>query len=301
MFSVGQPQVTPAPVLPPIRNWSAPVSKILTVTLLLLAAAALNHELREADSQFVEPPASLEQAPHPQLVEISSLGQLPATIDAILIRSLGDPGYDPVAPGTHPPLYFELMLATALDPRFEEIYSYGASILSIVRRDGPGAADLLERAHQQILQGRFASHAILLEIFRGYNALFETEQLETAINAFTTASRLPNSPPYITQLLQRLATREGRITIASRTLEALLKRSNDPKTQKSIEARAAQLEIAKRLAAVDDGFRAWLGRRRPTSDLFNRFRGQGHADLRWDEVRGQVETLAPREILKGIY
>ena len=304
-MSVTHSLTNSTPATPPDQKLVGRLSKILTViaTLGLLAAATglLNHALLGADTSFIEPPATLEQAPDPRLVEISSVGHLPTATDAILIRSLGDPAYDPVIPGTHPPLYFELMLATALDPAFEEVYTYGASILSIVRRDGPGAADLLERAHRLVEQGRFRSSALILEIFRGYNALFETNQLQTAIDAFTAASRLPQAPAYLGGLIENLSSRKGRILIASRTLESLLKRQNDPQTQMAIETRVSQLELAKRLSTVDETFKSWLGSRQGSQILFDRFRGQGHADLRWDEVRGQVETLAPREILKGIY
>ncbi len=283
------------------RISTAPLLKLLTVAALAAATALLGSKLRTSDTAWIEPPAHIEQELDPKLIEIASLGHLPSWVDAVLIRSFADPAYDPVLPGTHPPLYYELKLATALDPYFYELYYYGASILSIIRRDGAGAAELLERAHNQIQSGAFQEQGWQLELFRGYNALFELQDGATAAQAFETAARLPHSPPYIKTLAQSLTTPEGRYVAARRSFETLLKRKNDPETQRILEERNQALETSERLYKINQAFLEWLGKRKPDAQLFDRFRGSGYAELRWDEAQGRVETIAPRQELKGFY
>jgi len=284
-----------------VKTLNTTLLKVLTVLLALFAATSLDAWTIKLDTAFVEPPARLEQAPHPKLIEIASLGHTATWIDALLLRSLGDPAYDPVIPGTHPPLYFELMLATALDPDFVELYSYGASILSIVRRDGPGAAELLERAHQLIKQGKFLKNAAFLEIFRGYNALFETQDLRTAAAAFEAAAQFPGSPGYLKSLNLRLQTPEGRFEVAFRAFESLLTRKNDAETQRLLEERLASIRGAHRLYTVNEEFKRWLKSKKPSPELFARFKGAGYGDLRWDAERAQVETQIAREPIPGFY
>jgi hypothetical protein len=254
-----------------------------------------------ADSPLLELPATTEQPASPQLVEIASLGHLPAWIDAILLRSLGDPAYTPVSPGTHPPLFYELDLATKLDPDFEDLYWYGGSILSVVRRDGPGAETLLARADARIQAGKLRHYRLILEITRGYNALYELQDLELAKLCFARAASLPDSPPYLLDLSRRLETIEGRFEVARRTFAQLLQREKDEELKRQLELRWAGISTAEQLYRINLAFKRWAGTRLPSGTLLRTYLGPNGPDLVWDPARQQVETREPRETIPGLY
>lgn len=282
-------------------NATHPLTKLLTVLAVTGLTHFLGGYLSALDSSLVELPASSEQPVDARLVEIVSLGHLPSWVDGLVIRSYRDPAYDPVTIGQHPPLFFDLMLATELDPGFEELYSYGGTLLSVIRRDGPGTALLLDRAHQQILRGRFARSANYLEILRGYNALIETQDYEVAEDAFSTVAKTPGAPPYLQTMISKLGTTEGRFALAKNAYSHLLSRKNDEQVQRQIEDRWQALQLAERLYRINREFSLWRGPRMGSQELFDRFRKGGYAELRWDSTRQKVETREPRDALKGFY
>lgn len=171
----------------------------------------------------------------------------------------------------------------------------------MVRRDGPGAALLLDRADQRIKAGAFGKASIYLEILRGYNALIETQDYEVAADAFTTAAKSPGAPPYLEQMISKLGTVEGRFALAKNAYAHLLNRKNEETVQRQIEERWEMLQLSQRLYLINQDFLKWRGSRPGSQELFDRFRAGGYAELRWDEARHQVETQAPRDELKGFY
>lgn len=278
--------------------------KLLTAGLaLLLVALAFwaDREIRHRESAWIEPPASIQQEVDPKLIEIGSLGHAPSWVDAVLIKSFGDPAYTPVQRGTHPPLFYELKLITAIDPSFYGAYYYGALTLSVVRRDGVGAAEILERAHQRIEQGEFGQNAWFLEVLRGTNALLELMDIPQALSAFQQAAKLPGSPSFLRDLSNRLESPEGRFEVGLRSLRMIQQTALDEEAQARILKRLAQMEEARRLHQINDNFKAWLGKRVPGETLFDQFRTGGFGDLKWDADRRQVETRTPREVLPGFY
>jgi hypothetical protein len=271
-------------------------------TSIFLTALLLGRLLPQADTPWIEPPASQSQELDPTLARVASLGHVGAVVDAILIRSLGDPAYDRVASGTHPPLYYDLKLATSLDPSFTSLYWYGALVLAVVRKDGPGGDEILERAHHRILMGEFGRTAWFMEVLRGTNALFELRDIPKAMAALDYASTLPGAPPYLASLARRLGTPEGRFEVARRSIGSMIQSAADEKMKTELEAMRARFALAETLHTLHEQFKGWLRGRKPTAVLFDQFRGPGgHPGLRWDAVAGRVETIAPREPMPGFY
>jgi len=231
----------------------------------LLLAARLNTRLRLLDAPWVPPPEEAAQKLNPRTAEILSFGHLPAVVDTLVVKAISDPAIDPVKPGTHPPLFYQLDLATQLDPHQFELYWIAGSLLSVIRWDGIGAGILLDRAHDIIadrkfpepgFQERYWSYAWQLELMRGYTALFEHQDFSKARASFQLASQLPGALPFLAALARRLETREGRIEVAARTLDGLLRRRNDPMIQQVLEARAREVRLAQFLLALENEFLA---------------------------------------------
>jgi len=278
------------------------VQTLASAAFIFLTALGLGRLLRATETSWIEPPATISQELDPTLAQVASLGHVAAVVDAILIRSLGDPAYDRVARGTHPPLYYELKLATSLDPTFEGLYWYGSLILAVVRKDGPGGDEILERAHERIVMGEFGKRAWFMEVLRATNALFELQDIPKAMAAFEYASRLPGAPPYLGSLSRRLGTPEGRFEVARRSLGSMIQSAADEQIKAELEARLGELALSERLHKINEQFKHWLQGRQATGALFDRFRGPaGYAELKWDEATARVETISPREAIAGFY
>ena len=96
----------------------------------------------------VEPEPEKVEEFNPKLFEVMSFGQLPAVIDWMWIKTLQDPLITHVAKGTHPAIFYILDLITELDPAFEASYIGGATLVSVVRDDGPGALHLIQKGEE---------------------------------------------------------------------------------------------------------------------------------------------------------
>src|ERR1051325_4915360 len=119
--------------------------KVAILLALIGLHFILGPRLGLLEPPWVEPETQREDRYNPRLVGLLSFGQLPAAMDWIWMRLLQDPSITHVQPGKHPALYYDLQLLTDLDPAYRESYTDGAQLLSIVRNDGPGARDLLEK------------------------------------------------------------------------------------------------------------------------------------------------------------
>lgn len=285
---------------------------------VLLLATWLNTTLRSLDPPMVQPPEQISQSLSVEAARFLSFGHAPALVDALVIRGISDPAYDPVLPGERAPLFYLMDLATRLDPFQFELYWISASLLSIVRRDGEGAALLLERAHELLrsdgfpeagFQERYWNHAWQLEMMRGYNALFELQNVVVAQDAFEAASRLPRALSFLSALSRRLATREGRIEVAERTLDSLLRRKNDPAIGQALEERQREVRLARYLFDLESAFQRQRSSRPGESQRawasFLESRGT-RADpeggtLSWDESLGRVKTSTPLGRLGRLY
>src|SRR3954462_9125494 len=94
--------------------------RLLAVSFVLLAAQwAVNMNVKNLDTAFVEPPPGAEgERWNPELFKTLSFGQTPAAVDWLWIKSLQDTSMTKVSKGMHPSLYFDLDLATDIDPAY---------------------------------------------------------------------------------------------------------------------------------------------------------------------------------------
>lgn len=287
------------------------VLKPVVVVGLLLIAVRWDALLRKMAPTQMAPAESIEQSLNPTAARVLSFGHLPVLVDGLLVRGLAEASTEIVTPGVHPTLYYLLDLATRLDPLQFELYWFGSNILSIVRRDGAGADLLLERSHTIVSESRYPepgfqerhwAYAWQLELMRGYNALFELQDFEKARESFELASRLPGALPFLGPLSQKLASREGRIEVADRTLSSLLRRKNPPEVQAQLEERNRELGLARFLLALEKGFVTSKSR---SFEAFLRTRGisadpQG-GSLSWNPDSGRIWTTSPLGKLGSLY
>jgi hypothetical protein len=295
----------------PLDRGTQELLRLSLVALGLLLAVRLEATLRSLDVPVVVPPAEAEQSLNPRSAEILSFGHVPVIVDALVIKAISDPAIDPVRPGSHPPLFFDLDLATRLDPHQFELYWIAGSLLSIIRWDTVGAGVLLDRAHEIIasekfpepgFQEKFWGYAWQLELMRGYTALSEYQDFEKARESFDLASRLPGAMPFLAPLAKRLRSREGSLEVAARMLDSLLQRKNDPAVQEALEARARDLHLAQFLLALEKDFTAararsfesFLESRRISNDPMG-------GRLSWNAVTRRIQTTTDLGRLGVLY
>ncbi len=119
------------------------------------------------------------------------------------IRLLQTASHEPVPEGKLSWEYAQLLTVVELDRKFERAYDFGASFLSVFRRDTEGAKDLLTR-WTVLKPNLWRAHYYL-----GYHLFGEMGQPAQAAHHILRAAELPGSPTWLTSLGVRLLSDAG--------------------------------------------------------------------------------------------
>jgi hypothetical protein len=307
-------------------NREGGVTALAAAVLLVLGLGqyALQDRLRLTDAAFVEPPPEQEAKWDPQLFRAITFGQLGTGIDLLWLRTLVDPSIAHVAPGRHARAYYDLDLATDLDPAFFELYNLGSYVLSIIRDDNEGARDLLLKGrafHRERLAGypasfgeRFWSRAWSLYITLAYVQLFELEDMPGASRTFGEAAEIPGAPVYLRSLKARLDRPGGQYEVALRLLSHLLENAPDDEARARLAEKRRSLLVVQFLSTVRDRLAEFAGvtpgaaiARTRLEERWRQFLRRGLAPERdpWGgrlslDVSGKVVTTTPHERVFGL-
>lgn len=242
------------------------------IVFLILAQALLLGQLRSHDYAFVEPPASQKEKWSPDLVRILSFGQLATAVDMLWLRTLSDPAQAHVLPGEHARSFYDLDLATDLDPAFFELYNLGSYVLTIVRNDNEGAKTLLEkgrRFYREDLSGypagfqtTYWSRSWNLYLTLAYVDLFELQDMPSAAKAFGEAAKIPGSPAYLQSLSERLQQPGGEYAVALRLINHLIETAPDEVARTSLLTKRKSLYLAQYLHGLNERFRSFSAKDR---------------------------------------
>jgi hypothetical protein len=285
---------------------------------LVVAQVCLDARLASLDAAWVEPPAEATAKASPELTRALSFGQLPVAIDWLWMKSLQDPAYSHVRPGTHPPAFYELDLASDLDPAYRDIYTAGATMLAVVRTDGPGARDLLlkaERFRKEKLdsyspefRARFWPDEWRIPLILAYTYLFELGDMPKAADAFLEASTLPGAPSYLGRLATRLRAPGGRYEVGLRLLDHMMSEHRAASVREELARKHRSLEVGAFLYKAEDDFSRYRAGH-PAADAgkaWERFlAGRAPLDpwggeLRLDARSGRILTTTPHEAVFGL-
>jgi hypothetical protein len=224
--------------------------------------------LRHFTPTWVEPPREAVMRWDPELFRALTFGHWPTVVDWLWIRFLQDPAISHVPEGARAAVYFDLDLATDLDPAFFEIYHHGASVLTVIRDDSVGARDLLlkgERFRVEELpqmpasfKNRYWGREWLVPFQLGYVYLFELDDLPQASLYYRLAATLPGSPPYLQGLSQRLETREGQYEAGLQHLNFLLQSTESSAMRESLTQKRDSLFLSHYLYQINQRFAAFL-------------------------------------------
>ena len=242
-----------------------PIAVLITTLVSFSGQFWLSERMRALDPPWIMPLETRIGSSNPVIFEIMTFGQLPAAIDWLLIRSLvSDPSTSHVAKGTHPSAFYDLDLATDLDPAFFQVYARGANALAVIRSDGPGAVHLYEKANR-FRKDRLPSYPDKfrqgpwrddwrIPLLQAYVYLFELDDVVSAGKAFQEAAESPAVPRYAKILAKRFAEDDGAYQVGLRLLGFMIKTATDELTQQKLTQRRTHLELQHFLYQVNREF-----------------------------------------------
>ena len=245
------------------------------ILITFVVQGELNWLTARLDPPFVEPSEQFENTgiKNAKVFQFFTFGHLPSAVDWIWIMILEDPTLTPVPAGRHPQIYYNLMLATDLDPSFFEAYQAGGNILSVIRDDSEGARDLLLKglafANNELpnYPSKFAEnywrYKWELPLLLGYIYLFELNDMPSAARYFQAASRVEGAPYYLNHLRERLLSPGGQYEVGLKLLNFLISTTaeKDKKLKEGLESKRSSLFVNQFLFRLREDFARFLRER----------------------------------------
>ncbi len=239
----------------------------LIVSAFCIQFVALD-ALKKLDTSWVEPPPDKVEKWSPDLFKAFSFGHVQTGIDIIWLRVLQDDAISRVHDGMHPPVFYDLDLATDLDPAFLEAYVGGANLLAVIRNDGTGARDLLlkgEKFRTDFLQDYPAAfqaeewkNSWRVPILLAYVYLFNLNDIISAKKYFTAAFKVSGSPAYLADLVKRLEAPRGEYEVGTKLLTFLEAQTKDERSIEGLERKKKSLFIGALLSQINESFNQYL-------------------------------------------
>jgi hypothetical protein len=249
---------------------STPTALFSVILLIALVTAQIPLNLHLQKTSKVSVSAQDENARRwdPRLFKMISFGQLPAAIDWMWIQVLLDTNLSHVPKGAHPAIYYHLDLITDLDPINFDSYKAGANLLAVIRDDGAGARDILEKA-ETFRKEKLASYPAKLRdeywynswsipMLLGYVYLFELQDLPHASQAFQEAANIPGSPAYLQSLQKRLQNPGGEYEVGLRVLNHMIGGEKDEDAKEGLIKKRDSLFVGQYLFDLNHSFQKFL-------------------------------------------
>jgi hypothetical protein len=245
---------------------------------------------------------------------IFSFGNLPATVDWLLLRFLVDGSIEPVKKGEHTQVFYNLDLATDLDPLFYEIYLVGSNFLTVIRDDNLGALKLANKGDQfrqkklseyplKFQKGEWGGHWELSLVLT-YLHLFEFQDLVKGSEVLAEVESMPEAPLYVRLLAKRLKSRDGQIEVGFRVLESMYSRAkklDNAEMLKQVEQKFQALQVFKYFHELNLKFAALKA-------PFSKLQAQGlipqndpwGGRIYFDESQKKISSTTPRQSVMGL-
>ncbi|MFL5815436.1 MAG: hypothetical protein ACJ763_17810 [Bdellovibrionia bacterium] len=246
----------------------AVVLPIAASLLCLALQVSLNLYINQINKVAV--PAQSENAHRwdPRLFKMISFGHLPAAIDWMWIQVLLDPNISHVAKGTHPAIYYTLDLITDLDPINFSAYKAGANLLAVVRDDGAGARDILEKGEKFRKEKLSSYPAKLREDYWGYSwgipyllvyvYMFELQDIPHAAVAIQEAAAIPGAPDFLLSMQKRLQSPGGEYEVGLRLLNHMIQGEKNEDAKDELIKKRNSLVVGQFLFEINHSFQNFL-------------------------------------------
>lgn len=220
---------------------------------------------RKIDVAWVEPPREARGKLDPRIFQTSAAGQMASAVDWLVLRFLSDPAYSHVTEGRHSAAFYDLDLATDIDPAFYDLYVHGAGFLAVVREDIDGSLEILKKGEKfrterladfpTEFQKNYWPQPWALPFVLGFVQLFEKQNLPAAVKAFQSAADYPDSPRYLKALVQRFSDPSRYLENAIRILDIMLAGTKNPQTLEKLGRHRNDLVILAFMKQVNEDYR----------------------------------------------
>jgi tetratricopeptide (TPR) repeat protein len=145
-------------------------------------------------------------------------------------------------------MYLRFRTISELDPKFYENYLYGGMLLSIVKDDLEGAADIYQRGIKHY------PHDYKLNYNAGFNYYFELGNFERGLYHLEKVLEHPSSPPALKFIINKLRFEESRdYDSAIDFIRYNLAHTQDPILEKKLKADLYSLKAERDLNCLNSG------------------------------------------------
>ena len=251
----------------PVKLRNAVISLIVIATIAGLvplnkAVQTLNRRPVLAEDQI------LNYRWNSDFFKIVTFGHTPAAVDILLIRFLADDSLTHVQSGKHARIFYDLDLASELDPLFLELHRAGASLLTVARNDHLGALTLLNRADSFRLgklltlpkpfQDEDWALGWRIPFLKGYVYLFELNDLPRATEAYRELEGIKGVPAGLHAFLNRFTTSGGPYEVGMRILKNMIAVEKSEPVREELEKKRNSLYISQYLFQLNEAFEGSL-------------------------------------------
>ena len=296
-----------------VKGWPSPKleSMIMGMVLIGLCGGALWQGKRLSNFQtpwIKNPPEKIFKWPK-EWAELIAFGHVSTLTDAIMLKAFQNPDYQQLQGQKHKALFYDLDLATELDPDFYELYLAGGSYLSVINGDIHGARKLLYRGVEQLRQGekswsasfkaQFWSQPWRLLVTLAYVELFDFNHLGKSVYYFRKAASYPSAPKFIRSIKRKTQTTEGMYDLGMRLILFLKEVYRDHASHlEKLKTQYLSLLVGRSLYLVNEKWDQYRGHKKNTGTsiaaLWRRFQNQTHLS---DPLGGRY-YLTPQNKIK---
>jgi hypothetical protein len=205
---------------------------------------------------------------NPTLYRMMAFGHVPVATDLLLIEFLTSPEWKHVAEGKRAKAFYDLDLATELDPAFYSLYTAGAHFLTVVRNDNVGALKIIEKgenfrknrlpAYPDSFQKEHWGLAWRIPFIKAFIEMFEVNNFPAAAVSLSTIDQFPEAPLHLKRLSTRLAHPVERYDVGRKILNGMLNASKLEREKEEIQKKIRNLEISRLVAVANFNFTNYL-------------------------------------------
>jgi hypothetical protein len=245
-----------------------------TVSLLIFGVwvtgiLILNGLLIRQRADFKTPADAPPFVWRPELYRILSFGQLPAAVDALLLKFLVEDSITHVEPGVTARVFYYLDLATDLDPAYFSLYTAGTGFLAVVKNDKASALKLITKGenfrkyelpkYPDIVRNTYWEDEWRIPFLDGYVHLFEIGDLIGASAAYHELEGLPGAPSGVHYLSRHFEKPGGIYEVGLNVLKNMLSTEIDENVIRELKLKQKSLSLSSDLFRLNSEFKAYKG------------------------------------------
>ena len=216
---------------------------------------------------------------NPKVFQTLTFGHHLSVADWLWIKVLQEEAIFHVKQGNHAAIYYYLDLLTKLDPLFFEAYHFGGLLLTVIRDDNKGAAEILKKGNRfrkdklpqypKWFQEKFWVFEWAIPMNLGYVYMFELGQFKKGVKAYLESASIKDAPRYIKKLARSLQTPLGRYRVGIRTIEMLMKqeKNREVEVKNKLQSKKEKLIVGRHVFITQKKWEKFLDQKRHLNSI----------------------------------